>query len=241
MMLKRRPGMSFVELLVALALTGVIALIVSPKMLSTVDTNKRTVEKIDQILQEVAMVLEIERSNQGIITEDIQLITSDPYFKSSLYQSLRRYGHYLKIYHTQNPATPSPTQYYFLYPDGTRLSATPEVFSRFSPLTEYKNGGLGAGMWGPYFSGITGTVATAFAIDINGKAPPNKPGKNGDLILFVVDPATGNIQSHFQAMYKNDDTYPPNGSPPSYLCAYYSIYDQYKKSKYYQFYDVSCP
>lgn len=239
-MCNKSPGMSLVEVLIAVALTGILAIYAVPKMLSTPNTNSSTMGQVDLVMQQVALTLEVYQALQGK-TVDLQAVSLD-----SLFYDYGNFFAYKGVSGAQ----------YFLLHDGSRLTTNPGIYAGAYPVPfpEYGATGLtntllrdpdyaaaptaeGDELTNGYCGDYTSTYSTSspytalvprtwsdenqcLYLDVNGKKPPNQIGKTGDIIPIRIDPANGRIRTLYQWHVED-------GRAAVIACRFVSSYDIY--------------
>ncbi len=208
-MTRRASGISMVEIIVAMAITVLLALMALPKTTTTQSTST-AINQADQVMEELALMMQSYQYDNG---HPVNL-------QSMTYETpIQQYLNYFKD--TQL----SGGSQYFMFLDGSRLSTTPQLFAPSSPLSEYNNSGLSNTKW----QGLTSnpnqycgdfSPNECLYLDFNGASPPNQIGKGGDIIPIHLDPTTGKVQTLFEAEHDQNPT-----ASLAQLCQYDSIYD----------------
>ncbi len=206
-------GMSLVEVLVAIALAGIMAMITIPQFLvSSPQASGNEISKIEQIMQQVAMAVQVYQGQTG---EPLD------FDATSLDSIIYTYGNYF----ARKTIASSPERMYYLLEDGTRITITPKVFNT-GVLTEYPATTLPITQWADpdassteYYCGNYDS-RECFYMDINGSRPPNTFGPSGDIVPFRVDPESGNIRTLYQW---HAEDFP--GLTNAQRCKFVSVYD----------------
>lgn len=186
--MSQAKGITLVEILVMLALAGVLAVFTIPKFVaSQTETMRGSLDKTEQAIQALAIALQNYQDTAG------ETLDLDQVSYETLFYNFGNYFSYRTIV--------DPTDRYFLLSSGARLTANAMLFYSEN-LPEYKPRPLTT-EWndpntlGSFFCGEYSTNECVY-IDINGEALPNKTGKNGDLVPLRIDPDTGRIQTLYQ-------------------------------------------
>ncbi len=185
----RSHGMSLIEVLIAITLTGVIAMLTLPKFLISQESiNRNTANKTEQLMQALAVTMETYQDQTGL---DLDPATV-PYENVIL-----NYGNYFAFKET-NVGGPE----YFMLSDGSRLTTDPGLFNSPLTLPDYQPAVLLNTNWkdpagGPGYCSIYPAIECLY-LDINGRKPPNTIGRYGDIIPIRIDPATGEVKTLYQ-------------------------------------------
>ncbi len=213
----RHSGMSLVEILIAIALTGLLAVLTIPKFIVSQDklTGNNT-GKFEQILQQIVLSVQLYEDESG----DAVNLNNITYEKI-----IQDYGNYFIFKNVNGPPNAGPLINYFLLPDGTRITAQPQLFSQgyMYNMTEYNPPPLsdqwqGTGFGTSQFCGQY-LQRECLYVDINGQKPPNTIGKFGDIIPIRIDPGSGKAQTLYQW------TLSESGLPQATICKFVSSYD----------------
>lgn len=208
----KKRGISIIEILIAITLTGLLAVLTIPKILPDQNSaRKTTISRTEQLMEQVAASVQLQAANRGSAPSD-----SDPidFTATSLDAILQNYGTYF-IFKTVNPGPPAVN--YFLMSDGSRITTTPQLFST-GALADYPANLVTNQTWG--VNGFCGSFPQnqCIYLDINGATLPNMPGRNGDLVPVRVNPATGEVKTLYQWAAENG---------MANQCKYVSSYDVY--------------
>lgn len=220
----RQTGTTLLEITVAIAIVGILAILTMPKMLSNqAELGRTSVNKADQIMQQVALALQNYQNDTGKPLD---------FTITSLESIFYNYGNYFA--YKQVNAGP-PVLKYFLLSDGSRIvigtptDMTAKLFSIGSgppaSLPEYIPAPISTTLWTdpdtPAAEGYCGDYPQdqCFYIDLNGQDPPNKVAPGGDIIPVRVEPFTGRIAT----LYRWEVDEMGRSSPSS--CDFASVYD----------------
>jgi type II secretory pathway pseudopilin PulG len=206
--------MSLVEILVAIALAGLLAMLVLPKFRATNEEVMSTkVGKTAQTMQLLVTAVQLYEKQTGT-RADLNQVSLDTILQTD--------GNYFAY---KNVAMTPLSLNYFLMADGSRLSTQPELFvSSDTPLPEYDATDLTPSLWANQNTGAESFCgdypqSQCFYVDINGRLPPNKVGKDGDIIPLRIDPASNRVQTLYA--WERED----RGQNQWNKCSFVSIYD----------------
>lgn len=214
-MLRKSSGLSLVEIMIAIVLTGVLAVLTFPKFVASQEEAFNTqVGQVDQLQQMIVMALQ---NYENVTGQSIDL-------NSTSYERIfYNYGSFMAYKRI------SDTHNYFLLSDGSRLTQSAVLFSKditHAKFPEYAGtSGLDDREWGPppnqRYCGMYDSKECLY-IDVNGRMPPNKIGKTGDIIPFRIDPETLRIKTLYQWHYEE---HLDAMDPPVRICNFISSYD----------------
>ncbi len=212
----KHPGMSLVEVLIALALAGLLAMLTIPKFLAgNKETTNNIVGKTEQNMQQVVSAFQLyeKQSGQSVNLNNVSI--------NAIIFNFGSFMAYKKAEDTPILKT------YFLMQDGTRLTTEPRLFSTATAtLPEYSNPlPLTPENWAdpdtPNVPGYCGDYPAnqCLYLDLNGRKTPNRIGKGGDIVPIRIDPSTKRIQTLYQwAKEDRGDNFN--------ACAFVSVYDR---------------
>jgi prepilin-type N-terminal cleavage/methylation domain-containing protein len=228
-MSKPRRGFSLIEVLIAIALSGVLAALSIPYVLPKQPNN--VTGAVDSVRQALTLAVnQIQMLNETTGQTSYYNLDSLDFAVSTLNDVYSRYGNYF-IYKLLRD-TPTPPVTYFLLPDGSRMTSNAAVFyftnsPTFFPLKDdYAQSGFTPGLYGEdqfnHCGGFgTGSLRCMY-VDINGIKPPNRVGRTGDIVPLAVDIHTEKVQSLYQ--WALDSNVASVGVSAA-ACRYYSVYD----------------
>jgi prepilin-type N-terminal cleavage/methylation domain-containing protein len=188
-------GMSLVEVLIALAIAGLVAMLTIPKFLAgNKEANNNVIGKTEQNMQQIVNAFQVYEKQTGQ-SVNLANVTSN-----AIIYNFGSFMAYKKAEETPILKT------YFLMQDGTRLTSEPRMFSTTTTnLPEYANPlPLSDTNWNdpdtPNNPGYCGDYPAnqCLYIDITGRKAPNRIGKSGDIIPIRIDPSTKRIQTLYQ-------------------------------------------
>jgi type II secretory pathway pseudopilin PulG len=217
--------MSLVEIMIALVLTGILAILALPKFLaSQEEAHNRQIGKVDQIQQAVVMALQNYEDTTGTSVRPASVSYERIFYNYGSFMAYKRYG------------TGSTAPRYYLLHDGTRLTMSMQPYMltvtnanlpEYNPIpvttTRWRGNSYGANS--PYCGAYPANECVY--IDINGKEKPNKVGPQGDLVPLRVNPESLQIKTLY--MWHYDEWYDmgPNAGPMplAEVCRFVSSYD----------------
>lgn len=194
MQFRRKPGITLVEIIIAIAIAGILAILAFPKIISGNQVaNTRYIHQVEELMQQMVLAVDNYEKENGVSYK-----TSPPGTYPSLEWILFHYSNYFAYKQI------TEDRKYFLFPNGSRLMTQPENFM-VAPFPEgistiyrpylkeqWADPDTGEGYCGDY------SQSECFYIDINGIENPNELGLTGDVVPLRIDLETKSVRTLFQ-------------------------------------------